>query len=389
MPPLGASHKPPFGWPRQSHVLWAWIFTKVVPGSGVTLGDDGRVLGTTDGVSDIKIANSTAYCNAECTLNQEDTLHKLKITGTYSTSGSGSGGKTPTWDATGTTGTDIEVDLVVADSDNTINPKICLNAQNECKKAKFKAVVKPDNSTATVSVQEGSVSVSPTSVKDGDTVEVTGNAIGKYVLKISHDMQPIVSKTVESVVFELKYSNEDKNLSTTEDYAWKDEDILANRKGPPTYWQPNAYSNNQYNSQKYDYNSYAKQIMCGTEFTFSHLYNFGIASNPGGAFNGDVSANIEVVYDGNLFQSQNSDVSATAAHHIVTQARGFSLKGDYSINGTIYKKSPTNSIATFQCNSKDASLSSNAHTCTQTYQPDIKTEVKLNFTITLNNFKIK
>ena len=28
LPPLGASHKPPFGWPRQSHVLWAWIFTR-------------------------------------------------------------------------------------------------------------------------------------------------------------------------------------------------------------------------------------------------------------------------------------------------------------------------------------------------------------------------
>lgn len=80
--------------------------------NGVKLGKDTSVL-INEGAS-VTIEEETSYCNADCELNPELPKHKVKITGTYSIDGSGSGGGTkPIWDATGYTKANIELTIDV------------------------------------------------------------------------------------------------------------------------------------------------------------------------------------------------------------------------------------------------------------------------------------
>ena len=97
----------------------------------------------------------------------------------------------------------VEVGLDAISAGNTpdISPLICLNAQTEYKKAKWKATVKPTGTRATVSVTSGGVTVSPTSVSNGDEIEVTGTAIGAYVIQLAHGDLPTCTATGGSDVF--------------------------------------------------------------------------------------------------------------------------------------------------------------------------------------------
>ena len=81
-----------------------------VNASGVKLGSDGSVsLNMGNDLVTIE-KNDSSDCNARCTLNPNSPQHKVQITGTYSTDGSGSGdGTKPTWDATGYTKAEVEL----------------------------------------------------------------------------------------------------------------------------------------------------------------------------------------------------------------------------------------------------------------------------------------
>mgnify|MGYP000633943517 CR=1 FL=1 len=93
--------------------------------------------------------------------------------------------------------------------DPSISPKICANAQEEYKYAKFTAHVRPHNEVATVEVQSGSVTiVSSTSVKDGDdvTVKLKENFnVGKYAILIKLDDARGYG---EGLIFKFLYSRD-------------------------------------------------------------------------------------------------------------------------------------------------------------------------------------
>ena len=84
-----------------------------VNASGVELGSDGSVSLNMGNNLVVIEKNDSSDCNARCTLNPNSPQHKVQITGTYSTGGSGSGGKKPTWDATGYTKANIELTIDV------------------------------------------------------------------------------------------------------------------------------------------------------------------------------------------------------------------------------------------------------------------------------------
>ncbi|PXA05324.1 hypothetical protein DDZ13_00215 [Coraliomargarita sinensis] len=97
-----------------------------------------------------------------------------------------------------------------------IHPDICLNAQSEYTTTKYDVSIglDPENSTASVSVESGDVSVSPNSVSDGDTITVTGNSTDPYEIKVSltHD-GTTYEETYSGTVFEFKF---DDSVSSTD-----------------------------------------------------------------------------------------------------------------------------------------------------------------------------
>jgi len=74
--------------------------------------------------------------------------------------------------------------------------RICLNAQAEYKKAKWKAIVLPEGTKATVTAVSGGVSVpSGTSLSNGNTFWVEGGTTtGDYTIKIAHNSLPDICK---------------------------------------------------------------------------------------------------------------------------------------------------------------------------------------------------
>ncbi len=148
--------------------------------------------------------------------DDESASHRSEFRGTWhKTGGSGSdgnGGQLLTWemDVTASVG-DAEVSITGIENkppnqqpNINLSPKICANAQDHYKKAKWKVVVKPVGTTASITTENNDIiSISPTTVSDGDIVEVTatGNGEGTYKLNITHDDVPTVTATGESTVF--------------------------------------------------------------------------------------------------------------------------------------------------------------------------------------------
>jgi hypothetical protein len=90
--------------------------------------------------------------------------------------------------------------------------RICINAQDKYKKAKWRAIVKPADTTATVTVVSGGVTVTGgTGLSDGATFEVEGTSVGDYELKIVHNTFATCTDTAVNTVFRFVYvHNTDK-----------------------------------------------------------------------------------------------------------------------------------------------------------------------------------
>ena len=77
-------------------------YISVYAGGDVKLGSDGHVVGTPEGADVTINPNDSSHCYADCELKPESPQHRVHISGTYTTKGTGTGGK-GTWAATGYT----------------------------------------------------------------------------------------------------------------------------------------------------------------------------------------------------------------------------------------------------------------------------------------------
>jgi hypothetical protein len=88
-----------------------------------------------------------------------------------------------------------------------IHPNICLNAQSEYETTKFAVTINPADASASLEKISGDVSLDKTSVSDGDTVTITGNATGNYEIKATHSEDSSVTDTANGTVFEFKFAD--------------------------------------------------------------------------------------------------------------------------------------------------------------------------------------
>ena len=100
--------------------------------------------------------------------------------------------------------------------------RICLNAQDEYKKAKFEVTVKPEGTTAAVTQDDGAsdadITLSKTTLQDGDTFLVEQNGeTGKYVIEHEHNGCSDCTDTYSETVFEfeLKETNTQYSPAST------------------------------------------------------------------------------------------------------------------------------------------------------------------------------
>lgn len=257
--------------------------------------------------------------------------------------------------------------------------------------AKWKAAVLPEGTTATATVKKGDVDIEPSSgIKNDDEITVTGNSKGKYVIELSHDDLPSCAKTGEGIVFEFLGDENNGTVNITEDYAWKDFDLPANRKGPPKYYIPLAYNKYSLRPPLFNYESYAKGIYFlayGAEFTFTHIQKFGIKTNPPNAYNGSVSAGITTIYKGRMASTSN----ATAGHHIKIVATGYEHKKNYKSAGSRFNINDTkNGDALFTCGTLDGIVETvAAHLCAQSPSEVSRAQSRLRYEIEFNKYTIK
>jgi hypothetical protein len=106
----------------------------------------------------------------------------------------------------------LSVALSAVSMGNTpdVSPRICLNAQPEYQKAKWKATITGGNGQAILNIVSGDISANPmpgNSVSDGDIITLTGNAKGNYKIKLTHSQANGCVAYGDSEVFELRFEN--------------------------------------------------------------------------------------------------------------------------------------------------------------------------------------
>lgn len=112
---------------------------------------------------------------------------------------------------------DLEAIETVADS-LLENGLICLNAQDEYKNARWKAIIKPaglyGEVTSSAEVSILNIEQEPLVVADGDPFDIKGNNTGPYELTIQLQEEPSIEGQRESFVFKFEFKlvqNQDRS----------------------------------------------------------------------------------------------------------------------------------------------------------------------------------
>ena len=114
----------------------------------------------------------------------------------------------------------VRVDLVAIETvaDSLLeNGLICLNAQDDYKNAKWKAIIKPaglyGEVTSSAKVSILNIEQEPLVVGDGDPFDIKGNNTGPYELTIKLQEEPSIEGTDESVVFEFVFVKDNNAIT--------------------------------------------------------------------------------------------------------------------------------------------------------------------------------
>jgi len=249
------------------------------------------------------------------------------------------------------------VQITAVDSGNTpeISPNMCINAQGEYKKCKYKAVIAPESSKASVSTT-GGVTSSASEVSNGEVFEIVGNTVGAYSVLLTHgDCPEIQSQASEGVVFEfvgilnmpeIPKVRTKREGGNTQDPHDSQENTFGAEEGPvgfsPTWRTLGAYEEKKVDNTHIVYgigdgpnDVTAKGVLRahtdhneskfeGKEFTsqYSASGAYEIATNPQGAYEGKVQTQLQVSFSSSTDYRLYSPVSFS-----LSVSLGFSFLG--------------------------------------------------------------
>jgi hypothetical protein len=276
----------------------------------------------------------------------------------------------------------LKVDLEPVAAGNTpdlTDGRICINAQTEYKKAKWKAVVKPSG-TATVTPVSGGVTVTGgAGLSDGDTFWVEGGTtVGDYEIKITHDSLATCTATASEKVFTFVKEETYNPKNITEDYV----SVGSTTNYPPSYNPPTRNVDNC-TSSSVDFETIAGLHLAqgnGADFTVRLSGDFGVTTEPAGVYAGEVKATLECVSSGSM--TATGEPSGVAYYPLHLDVDGINLLNFYENElGTSsapgshpWNKPKTSAGVKFTCGAKDGSLymadsssgvTVGAHSCAQ------------------------
>ena len=246
----------------------------------------------------------------------------------------------------------VELTPVARMEDDPLEPeKICLNAQPVYKKAKFKAKVLPNDTSATLTVSTGDDKVTPDkteNIQNGNIIILTGVKPGKYVLLLTHDLcSDSKDDSQKGVVFEFVKTKETyvplKTVMTIppppstgppttttpaigiyEDFVMLLDEtpffpVTSSYYYAPLYDAPESKNINKCTASYVEYECLAGNyvnpyITSNAEFSVWLDGKFKVITNPKGAYAGKIEAEVSVKLKGKTYIDPAGGTTNTAGY---------------------------------------------------------------------------
>ncbi len=343
--------------------------------------------------------------NGDCELQQAETLCyvKFKEPGTYTVKARC--GDDDDWEKMEVKVCDVGLQPVTSRSPSLADKgRICLNAQDEYKKAKFEVTVKPEGTTAEVTqdddASDADITLSKNTLQDGDTFLVEQNGeTGTYVIELEHNDCSNCTDTYTETVFKFVPFLSYVSYEVPEDFVWIGD--IDRTWGPPDYRKDvGLYIETNSSSPRVDYKCIGggpEDKLTGTEYTIGIIGDatgmdaeFGIKTEPAGAYDAEVGAAVNGSFNGELAIDYG-----TASWQCLVKIDGATLwKVNKNINNYketgAWTENKTGNVI-FTVGELGGSVSCVSHTCTQkkagTRTPQ-KGSVDATYGVTIRGFEI-